>query len=83
MAVILCFFFLAHVQLLSVAKLFQLGALQRHCEILCTKSIRPDNAANIYRIAKVRPSEGSKVRIGGKWYPITRNLLWLQITVFN
>uniref|UniRef100_A0A3B3R573 Ankyrin repeat and BTB domain containing 2 n=1 Tax=Paramormyrops kingsleyae TaxID=1676925 RepID=A0A3B3R573_9TELE len=40
--------------LLSVAKLFQLGALQRHCEILCTKSIRPDNAVNIYRIAKVR-----------------------------
>ncbi|MBN3300868.1 ABTB2 protein, partial [Amia calva] len=40
-------------ELLSAASLFQLAELQRHCEIICTKSITPESAVNIYRTAKV------------------------------
>ncbi|XP_051976064.1 ankyrin repeat and BTB/POZ domain-containing protein 2-like [Xyrauchen texanus] len=39
-------------ELLSAASLFQLGALQRHCEILCLQNIDLDNAVNIYHTAK-------------------------------
>ncbi|XP_073724992.1 ankyrin repeat and BTB/POZ domain-containing protein 2-like [Misgurnus anguillicaudatus] len=39
-------------ELLSAASLFQLGALQRHCEILCAQSIDLPNAVNIYNTAK-------------------------------
>lgn len=41
-------------QLLSVASWFQLGALQRHCEIICSQHINLDNAVIMYRTAKVR-----------------------------
>ncbi|TRY56263.1 hypothetical protein DNTS_028379, partial [Danionella cerebrum] len=40
-------------ELLSAARLFQLGVLQRHCEILCAQNIDLDNAVNIYHTAKV------------------------------
>ncbi|XP_057186532.1 ankyrin repeat and BTB/POZ domain-containing protein 2 [Triplophysa rosa] len=39
-------------ELLSAASSFQLGALQRHCEILCAQNIDLDNAINIYNTAK-------------------------------
>ncbi|XP_062317950.1 ankyrin repeat and BTB/POZ domain-containing protein 2 isoform X2 [Osmerus eperlanus] len=39
-------------ELLSAANLFQLGALQRHCELICSRSINLDNAVSIYRTAK-------------------------------
>uniref|UniRef100_A0A8C7G4D6 Ankyrin repeat and BTB domain containing 2 n=1 Tax=Oncorhynchus kisutch TaxID=8019 RepID=A0A8C7G4D6_ONCKI len=39
-------------QLLSAASVFQLGALQRHCEIICSQSIDLENAVSIYRTAK-------------------------------
>ncbi|XP_030646103.1 ankyrin repeat and BTB/POZ domain-containing protein 2 isoform X2 [Chanos chanos] len=39
-------------ELLSVASHFQLGVLQRHCEIICAQNIDLDNAVNIYRTAK-------------------------------
>ncbi|XP_048013975.1 ankyrin repeat and BTB/POZ domain-containing protein 2 isoform X2 [Megalobrama amblycephala] len=39
-------------ELLSASSLFQLRALQRHCEILCAQSIDLDNAVNIYQTAK-------------------------------
>uniref|UniRef100_A0A671RDW3 Ankyrin repeat and BTB/POZ domain-containing protein 2-like n=1 Tax=Sinocyclocheilus anshuiensis TaxID=1608454 RepID=A0A671RDW3_9TELE len=39
-------------ELLSAASLFQLGALQRHCEIICAQNIDLDNAVNIYHTAK-------------------------------
>ncbi|XP_056307584.1 ankyrin repeat and BTB/POZ domain-containing protein 2 [Danio aesculapii] len=39
-------------ELLSAASLFQLGVLQRHCEILCAQNIDLDNAVNIYHTAK-------------------------------
>lgn len=40
-------------QLLSAASLFQLGALQRHCELICSQHINLDNAVSIYKTAKV------------------------------
>lgn len=40
-------------QLLSAASLFQLGALQRHCELICSQHISLDNAVCIYKTAKV------------------------------
>uniref|UniRef100_A0A8C1CTU5 Ankyrin repeat and BTB/POZ domain-containing protein 2 n=1 Tax=Cyprinus carpio carpio TaxID=630221 RepID=A0A8C1CTU5_CYPCA len=39
-------------ELLSAASLFQLGVLQRHCEIICAQNIDLDDAVNIYHTAK-------------------------------
>ncbi|KAH0616961.1 hypothetical protein JD844_028477 [Phrynosoma platyrhinos] len=39
-------------ELLSAAKFFQLDALQRHCEIICAKSINTENCVDIYNHAK-------------------------------
>ncbi|KTF92601.1 hypothetical protein cypCar_00019037 [Cyprinus carpio] len=39
-------------ELMTAASLFQLGALQRHCEIICAQNIDLDNAVNIYHTAK-------------------------------
>lgn len=47
-------------QLLSAAKFFQLEALQRHCEIICAKSINTDNCVDIYSHAKVSLSPDPK-----------------------
>lgn len=43
-------------ELLSAASLFQLRALQRHCELLCSLHINLDNAASIYKAAKAHGS---------------------------
>ncbi|XP_035763061.1 ankyrin repeat and BTB/POZ domain-containing protein 2 [Neolamprologus brichardi] len=43
-------------ELLSAASLFQLGALQRHCELICSQHISLDNAVSIYKTAKVNGS---------------------------
>ncbi|MGH0124861.1 UNVERIFIED_CONTAM: hypothetical protein FKN15_017151 [Acipenser sinensis] len=40
-------------ELLSAASLFQLEVLQRHCEIICTRSINPENSVSIYHSAKL------------------------------
>ncbi|XP_075794429.1 ankyrin repeat- and BTB/POZ domain-containing protein 3 isoform X2 [Pelodiscus sinensis] len=42
-------------ELLSAAKFFQLEALQRHCEIICAKSINTENCVDIYNHAKAAP----------------------------
>ncbi|XP_066524453.1 ankyrin repeat and BTB/POZ domain-containing protein 3-A isoform X1 [Hoplias malabaricus] len=39
-------------ELLSAAKFFQLDALQRHCEIICSKNITIDTCVDIYKHAK-------------------------------
>lgn len=39
-------------ELLSAASLFKLGTLQRHCQVICSKHISPENAVNIYKTAK-------------------------------
>ncbi|XP_028263475.1 ankyrin repeat and BTB/POZ domain-containing protein 2 [Parambassis ranga] len=43
-------------ELLSAASLFQLGALQRHCELICSQHINLDNAVSIYKTAKAHIS---------------------------
>lgn len=40
-------------QLLSAANLFQLDALQRHCEILCSQTLSVESAVNTYKYAKI------------------------------
>uniref|UniRef100_A0A452R638 BTB domain-containing protein n=1 Tax=Ursus americanus TaxID=9643 RepID=A0A452R638_URSAM len=40
-------------ELLSAASLFQLDALQRHCEILCSQTLSVESAVNTYKYAKV------------------------------
>uniref|UniRef100_A0A3Q3CWA4 BTB (POZ) domain containing 11b n=1 Tax=Haplochromis burtoni TaxID=8153 RepID=A0A3Q3CWA4_HAPBU len=39
-------------ELLSAAKFFQLEALQRHCEIICSKNINTDTCVEIYNHTK-------------------------------
>uniref|UniRef100_A0AAY4CN60 BTB domain-containing protein n=1 Tax=Denticeps clupeoides TaxID=299321 RepID=A0AAY4CN60_9TELE len=39
-------------ELLSAAKFFQLEALQRHCEIICSKNITTETCVDIYKHAK-------------------------------
>ncbi|KAG7238107.1 hypothetical protein INR49_030169 [Caranx melampygus] len=43
-------------ELLSAASIFQLGALQRHCELICSHHINLDNAVSIYKTAKAHGS---------------------------
>ncbi|XP_077372123.1 ankyrin repeat and BTB/POZ domain-containing protein 2 [Festucalex cinctus] len=43
-------------ELLSAACVFQLGALQRHCELICSRHINLDNAVSIYKAAKAHGS---------------------------
>lgn len=43
-------------ELLSAASLFQLGVLQRHCELICSQLINQDNAVSIYKTAKAHGS---------------------------
>uniref|UniRef100_A0A7N8WXT5 Ankyrin repeat and BTB/POZ domain-containing protein 2 n=1 Tax=Mastacembelus armatus TaxID=205130 RepID=A0A7N8WXT5_9TELE len=43
-------------ELLSAASMYQLGALQRHCELICSQHINLDNAVNIYKTAKIHGS---------------------------
>ncbi|KAK7891679.1 hypothetical protein WMY93_023642 [Mugilogobius chulae] len=40
-------------ELLSAAKFFQLEALQRHCEIICSKNINTETCVEIYNHTKV------------------------------
>ncbi|KAM3918163.1 ankyrin repeat and BTB/POZ domain-containing protein 2 [Leptodactylus fuscus] len=40
-------------ELLSAASHFQLEALQRHCEIICSQNIDQDNCVSIYKYAKI------------------------------
>uniref|UniRef100_A0A3Q2Q7T2 BTB (POZ) domain containing 11a n=1 Tax=Fundulus heteroclitus TaxID=8078 RepID=A0A3Q2Q7T2_FUNHE len=39
-------------ELLSAAKFFQLEALQRHCEIICSKTITTETCVDLYKHAK-------------------------------
>ncbi|KAM4617295.1 ankyrin repeat and BTB/POZ domain-containing protein 2 [Discoglossus pictus] len=43
----------AILELLAAASQFQLDALQRHCEIICSQIINSDNCVSIYKYAKV------------------------------
>ncbi|XP_063810624.1 ankyrin repeat and BTB/POZ domain-containing protein 2 isoform X3 [Pseudophryne corroboree] len=43
----------AILELLSAASHFQLNALQRHCETICSQNIDTDNCVSIYKYAKI------------------------------
>ncbi|XP_053304563.1 ankyrin repeat and BTB/POZ domain-containing protein 2 [Spea bombifrons] len=43
----------AILELLSAASQFQLDALQRHCEIICSHAINAGNSVSIYKYAKI------------------------------
>lgn len=49
-----CWLLVLWLQLLSAAKFFQLEALQRHCEIICTKNINTETCVEIYNHTKVQ-----------------------------
>lgn len=49
-------------KLLSAAKFFQLDALQRHCEIICSKNITTETCVDIYKHAKVSLGVGEVFR---------------------
>lgn len=51
-------------QLLSAASLFQLDALQRHCEILCSQTLSVESAVNTYKYAKVRTADSPPLHPG-------------------
>uniref|UniRef100_A0A6Q2X914 BTB domain-containing protein n=1 Tax=Esox lucius TaxID=8010 RepID=A0A6Q2X914_ESOLU len=50
-------------ELLSAAKFFQLEALQRHCEIICSKNITTETCVDIYKHAKVRGNDNKACSI--------------------
>eukprot|EP00073_Rattus_norvegicus_P045705 XP_017447853.1 PREDICTED: ankyrin repeat and BTB/POZ domain-containing protein 2-like [Rattus norvegicus] len=60
-------------QLLSAANLFQLDALQRHCEILCSQTLSVESAVNTYKYAKVRagPSATPTTLLSGPFTALT------------
>ena len=49
-----CLFPCLLVQLVAVADSFQVGALKRQCEILCSDRIQLENAVRLYLKARVR-----------------------------
>uniref|UniRef100_A0A8C6VXP2 BTB (POZ) domain containing 11a n=2 Tax=Nothobranchius furzeri TaxID=105023 RepID=A0A8C6VXP2_NOTFU len=51
--------------LLSAAKFFQLEALQRHCEIICTKNITTETCVDLYKHAKTLNPPCLLVVVGG------------------
>ncbi|XP_043938782.1 ankyrin repeat and BTB/POZ domain-containing protein 2 [Protopterus annectens] len=40
-------------ELLSAASLFQLDALQKHCEVICSQNVGTDNCVTVYRYARI------------------------------
>uniref|UniRef100_A0A8D3DQT1 BTB (POZ) domain containing 11a n=1 Tax=Scophthalmus maximus TaxID=52904 RepID=A0A8D3DQT1_SCOMX len=47
-----CLKLISTLELLSAAKFFQLEALQRHCEIICSKNITTETCVDLYKHAK-------------------------------
>lgn len=60
-------------QLLSAASLFQLDALQRHCEILCSQTLSVESAVNTYKYAKVRTPDAHQMHPDALCSTQTRN----------
>uniref|UniRef100_A0A2K5DX76 Ankyrin repeat and BTB domain containing 2 n=1 Tax=Aotus nancymaae TaxID=37293 RepID=A0A2K5DX76_AOTNA len=55
-------------ELLSAASLFQLDALQRHCEILCSQTLSVESAVNTYKYAKIH-NAGTGPVLRGAFFP--------------
>ncbi|ETE71399.1 Ankyrin repeat and BTB/POZ domain-containing protein BTBD11, partial [Ophiophagus hannah] len=65
-------------ELLSAAKFFQLEALQRHCEIICAKSINTENCVDIYNHAKVTQYYCSYIFIGASIHAQPQQKMFLD-----
>uniref|UniRef100_A0A8C7K8N6 Ankyrin repeat and BTB domain containing 3 n=1 Tax=Oncorhynchus kisutch TaxID=8019 RepID=A0A8C7K8N6_ONCKI len=68
-------------QLLSAAKFFQLEALQRHCEIICSKNIAVETCVDIYKHAKFLCANELAVFIEG--YFLKNMVLLIEVEAFK
>lgn len=67
-------------QLLSAAKFFQLEALQRHCEIICSKNINTETCVEIYNHAKVTIISGTQyLEVLSQNFLLECDLIFIQI----
>nr|XP_029522180.1 ankyrin repeat and BTB/POZ domain-containing protein BTBD11-A-like [Oncorhynchus nerka] len=68
-------------ELLSAAKFFQLEALQRHCEIICSKNIAVETCVDIYKHAKFLCANELAVFIEG--YFLKNMVLLIEVEAFK
>nr|XP_046185457.1 ankyrin repeat and BTB/POZ domain-containing protein BTBD11-A-like isoform X2 [Oncorhynchus gorbuscha] len=68
-------------ELLSAAKFFQLEALQRHCEIICSKNIAVETCVDIYKQAKFLCANELAVFIEG--YFLKNMVLLIEVEAFK
>uniref|UniRef100_A0A674DAL1 BTB (POZ) domain containing 11a n=1 Tax=Salmo trutta TaxID=8032 RepID=A0A674DAL1_SALTR len=68
-------------QLLSAAKFFQLEALQRHCEIICSKNIAVETCVDIYKHAKFLCANELATFIEG--YFLKNMVLLIEVEAFK
>ncbi|KAG8438341.1 hypothetical protein GDO86_008866 [Hymenochirus boettgeri] len=65
----------AVLELLSAASQFQLDALQRHCEIICSHSVNIDNAVSMYKYAKIHNAPELALYCEGFFLQNMKNIL--------
>ncbi|XP_034018856.1 ankyrin repeat and BTB/POZ domain-containing protein BTBD11-A isoform X2 [Thalassophryne amazonica] len=68
-------------ELLSAAKFFQLEALQRHCEIICSKNITTETCVDLYKHAKFLGAAELTVFIEG--YFLKNMVLLIELENFK
>uniref|UniRef100_A0A8C5DAN8 Ankyrin repeat and BTB/POZ domain-containing protein BTBD11-A-like n=1 Tax=Gouania willdenowi TaxID=441366 RepID=A0A8C5DAN8_GOUWI len=68
-------------ELLSAAKFFQLEALQRHCEIICSKNITTETCVDLYKHAKFLGASELTVFIEG--YFLKNMVLLIELDSFK
>uniref|UniRef100_A0A3P8XTY3 BTB domain-containing protein n=2 Tax=Esox lucius TaxID=8010 RepID=A0A3P8XTY3_ESOLU len=68
-------------ELLSAAKFFQLEALQRHCEIICSKNITTETCVDIYKHAKFLGASELAAFIEG--YFLKNMVLLIEVEAFK
>uniref|UniRef100_A0A4W5RMZ0 BTB (POZ) domain containing 11a n=1 Tax=Hucho hucho TaxID=62062 RepID=A0A4W5RMZ0_9TELE len=68
-------------ELLSAAKFFQLEALQRHCEIICSKNIAMETCVDIYKHAKFLCANELAAFIEG--YFLKNMVLLIEVEAFK
>ncbi|XP_061085545.1 ankyrin repeat and BTB/POZ domain-containing protein 3-B isoform X2 [Conger conger] len=68
-------------ELLSAAKFFQLEALQRHCEIICSKNINTETCVEIYNHAKFLGSAELSAYIEG--YFLKNMVVLIEVEAFK
>uniref|UniRef100_A0A8C7XJD6 BTB (POZ) domain containing 11a n=1 Tax=Oryzias sinensis TaxID=183150 RepID=A0A8C7XJD6_9TELE len=68
-------------ELLSAAKFFQLEALQRHCEIICSKNITTETCVDLYKHAKFLGASELTAFIEG--YFLKNMVLLIELDAFK